>query len=78
MHWLSRLVGCRHERTTFPQKRRERGPAAGNGVPVGATYVACLECGREIPYDWEHMRRSPVRTRFARWIRREPAPVRAE
>jgi hypothetical protein len=48
---LNTLFPCVHRRTTFPQTH-SRAPA---GTPPG-TYVACLDCGREIPYDWESMR----------------------
>jgi hypothetical protein len=41
---LRRLWGCRHKRTSFPQKPE--------GKP---NYVACLDCGRELSYDWEKM-----------------------
>lgn len=43
-HLWSLLFGCPHSRVTFPQTRNER------------TYVACLDCGRELPYNWQEMR----------------------
>lgn len=52
---LDVLVGCTHDRTTWPQtpinSRTRR--------PVGPTYVACLNCGREIPYDWDGLGKVP-------------------
>ncbi len=44
---LDALFGCRHKRVslpiTMPQQRRR-------------TYVVCLECGAELPYDWNAMK----------------------
>jgi hypothetical protein len=46
------LFGCSHQRTTFPIT-----PGRKNaGVARTATYVVCLECGKEFAYDWESMR----------------------
>ena len=41
------LFGCAHRKTTFPL-------TAGRGR--GAAYVACLDCGAELEYDWKEMR----------------------
>jgi hypothetical protein len=49
------FFGCRHSRYSFPVTLR---PASGRpqaGALTG-TYVACLDCGREFPYDWKEMR----------------------
>lgn len=40
---LTWLFGCTHRRTTFPQ------------TWSGETHVTCLECGREMMYDWDRM-----------------------
>lgn len=58
------LFGCRHARYSFPvtiRRATQRPPAA---VLTG-TYVACLDCGREFPYDWQEMKviTSPERHR---------------
>jgi hypothetical protein len=56
---LSRLVdllfGCSHANYSFPQTTKSI--RVGTGV-VGEprTYVACLECGKDLPYDWHKMR----------------------
>ena len=45
------LCGCSHARTTFPITLQS------------GTYIACLRCGRHLPYDWTRMRitrRPPV------------------
>jgi len=48
MRLLEVLFGCRHKNTAFPITRRVRGRL----LP---TYQVCLDCGREIPYDWARM-----------------------
>jgi hypothetical protein len=48
---LNYLFGCSHERTTFPLTH-----TAKFGNRQRATYIACLHCGAEFAYDWEHMR----------------------
>ena len=48
------VFGCRHSRYTFPVTIRGRArPQAG---ALTGTYVACLDCGKEFPYDWQEMR----------------------
>lgn len=39
---LSFFFGCRHKDKSFPLT-----------LPHRATYVACLECGQEFPYDFQ-------------------------
>jgi hypothetical protein len=49
------LFGCRHSHYSFPitvRSRSRRIPAAS----LTGTYVACLDCGREFPYDWQDMK----------------------
>jgi RNase P subunit RPR2 len=47
------LLGCWHSNYSFPMtlNARRRG---SNERP--RTYVVCLDCGRELPYDWGQMR----------------------
>ena len=50
---INSLFGCGHKRMTFPQT-----PARATLLSTGhrnATYVVCLECGREFQYDWSQM-----------------------
>jgi hypothetical protein len=57
------LFGCRHARYCFPvTNRTARRPQA---AALTGTYVACLECGKEFPYDWQEMKviTSPKRHR---------------
>jgi len=51
MDILSTLFGCTHKQLSFPITLRNaavRGPKA--------TYVVCLNCGAELPYDWNLMK----------------------
>ena len=52
---LNTVFGCSHRRISFPLT-----PIKRNGFPSGATrygtYVTCLDCGKELAYDWDEMR----------------------
>jgi hypothetical protein len=58
------IFGCRHSRFSFPVTIRgtARRPQA---AMLTGTYVACLDCGKELPYDWNEMKviTSPERHR---------------
>ena len=49
------IFGCHHARYSFPVTIRgsARRPQA---AALTGTYVACLDCGREFPYDWQEMK----------------------
>jgi RNA polymerase subunit RPABC4/transcription elongation factor Spt4 len=49
------VFGCRHSRFSVPVtiRRAARRPQA---AALTGTYVACLECGKEFPYDWQAMK----------------------
>jgi len=49
------VFGCRHNRYSFPVTIRGAGRRPQAAALTG-TYVACLDCGREFPYDWQEMR----------------------
>lgn len=52
--FLELFFGCWHKRYSFPitaKPGQRRGAAAVTG-----TYVVCLDCGKEFPYDWREMR----------------------
>ena len=56
MGFLNLMFGCAHKRFSFPitvrgERRRNSGAASVTG-----TYVVCLECGHEFPYDWKQMK----------------------
>ncbi len=48
---LNLLYGCRHRRVTRPITPYHR-----PGTQPGATYVACLDCGKQFHYDVTNMR----------------------
>ncbi len=51
---MKAVFGCSHRRTTFPfTPARRKGAAAVQRQ----TYVVCLDCGKEMNYDWSEMRR---------------------
>jgi hypothetical protein len=51
---MNSFFGCGHQRTTFPITPK-RNSASGPATRPG-TYVACLDCGQELAYDWKSMR----------------------
>ena len=55
MRFFDMVFGCSHKRCSFPitiRGKQRRSPAAS----VTGTYVVCLDCGQEFPYDWNEMR----------------------
>jgi len=51
------IFGCRHGHYSFPITVRHS--SIRTEVPAAAltgTYVACLDCGKELPYDWRKMK----------------------
>jgi hypothetical protein len=49
------FFGCWHSRYSFPVTIRGNGRRPQAAALTG-TYVACLDCGREFPYDWQEMK----------------------
>ena len=60
---LDAFFGCIHNRYSFPitVKKGRRSAAAA----VTGTYVVCLDCGKEMPYDWKQMKIVSVRAQRA-------------
>jgi hypothetical protein len=48
------FFGCFHTRTTFPMTVTTHSPHDGESHQ--RTYVACLNCGEELAYNWQKMR----------------------
>ncbi len=48
------VFGCRHNRYSFPISVRSRSRSQASSLT--GTYVVCLDCGREMPYDWNEMK----------------------
>ena len=48
------FFGCWHNRYSFPLTVK-KGPRRRAAFATG-TYVVCLDCGKELPYDWQQMK----------------------
>lgn len=53
---LNSFFACSHKRTTFPMTPARRSADVPVSTPLRGTYVACLDCGKELGYDWDKMR----------------------
>jgi hypothetical protein len=51
------LFGCPHSNYSFP--RTPRGKDRPQAAAITGTYVVCLDCARELPYDLNEMRLVP-------------------
>ena len=49
LRFVASLFGCAHHHCTFPRTARKQGE-------IPTTYVVCLDCGKEFPYDWQKMK----------------------
>ena len=49
LRFVASMFGCAHRHLTFPITTKKPGA-------VSTTYVVCLDCGEEFPYDWELMK----------------------
>ena len=52
---LDYLFGCWHKRCSFPITTKPGQPRT-EAASVTGTYVVCLDCGKEFPYDWREMK----------------------
>jgi hypothetical protein len=52
---MDAMFGCWHSRYSFPMTVRAGSRRNQPAARVG-TYVVCLDCGRELAYDWHQMR----------------------
>jgi hypothetical protein len=51
---LDAFFGCWHSHYSFPIT--VRGAARrSQAASLTGTYVTCLDCGKELPYDWKEM-----------------------
>ena len=51
---LDAFFGCSHGHMSFPITIK-KGARSRAAFPTG-TYVVCLDCGKEMPYDWKQMK----------------------
>jgi hypothetical protein len=49
------FFGCWHKNYSFPITARAGNRRTAAAMPTG-TYVVCLDCGKEFPYDWREMK----------------------
>jgi hypothetical protein len=49
------FFGCWHSHYSFPITVR-RGSRPGSAASLTGTYVVCLDCGKELAYDWNEMK----------------------
>jgi hypothetical protein len=49
------VFGCWHSQYSFPITVSGASRRSLPGA-VSGTYVVCLECGKELPYDWQRMK----------------------
>jgi hypothetical protein len=49
------FFGCWHNHYSFPITVR-RGSRRSAAASLTGTYVVCLDCGKEAPYDWKEMK----------------------
>ena len=52
---LDAFFGCWHTHYSFPLTIRP-GVRRNRAASLTGTYVVCLDCGKELPYDWQEMR----------------------
>jgi hypothetical protein len=56
MSFLDALFGCSHKKLSFPITVRGVRRRNTQAASVTGTYVVCLDCGHEFPYDWNQMK----------------------
>jgi hypothetical protein len=76
MGFLDALFGCRHKKLSFPitvRGARHRTRAAS----LAGTYVVCVDCRHEFPYDWNEMKviREASASGAKTVIKTEPRPA---
>jgi len=49
------LFGCWHKNYSFPMTNKS-GQRRSQAASLTGTYVVCLDCGKEFPYDWQEMK----------------------
>jgi hypothetical protein len=65
---IEAVFGCLHSRCSFPVTVR-RGCRCNEAASLTGTYVVCLDCGREFPYDWKGMKMISTRWEQRHYLR---------
>jgi hypothetical protein len=53
------FFGCWHQRYSFPitiRARSRSGSRRSTAASLTGMYVVCMDCGKELPYDWKEMK----------------------
>ena len=53
---MDAFFGCWHSHYSFPMTVRPGAHSRTKVASITGTYVVCLDCGKELPYDWKEMR----------------------
>jgi len=56
LRFVSSLFGCTHQNCTFPITAKTPKVLSSDGKISKTTYIVCLDCGKEFPYDWQAMK----------------------
>ena len=59
---METIFGCWHSHYSFPMTVRA-GSRRNQAAARLGTYVVCLDCGKELAYDWQQMRVTKARPR---------------
>lgn len=59
---METMFGCWHSHYSFPMSVRA-GSRRNQAAARLGTYVVCLDCGKELAYDWQQMRVTNARPR---------------
>ncbi len=59
--FVTSLFGCAHHHCTFPITAKKQCTNPSEGKPHATTYIVCLDCGKEFPYDWQQMKVVPTK-----------------
>jgi hypothetical protein len=54
--FVASLFGCTHQHCTFPITAKRPGAVLSEDDSAKNTYIVCLDCGAEFPYDWQKMK----------------------
>ena len=59
------VFGCWHKHYSFPITEKKGSSNHSHAASVTGTYVVCLDCGKEFPYDWNQMKILPFESEHA-------------
>ena len=65
---LDAFFGCWHSLYSFPMTART-GTRRSQAASLTGTYVVCLDCGKELPYDWKEMKVIATRSEQRHYLR---------